>query len=332
MREKDIRPKELFNKFLALVKKDINKYFSDKTSNIKVKCLACDSDQLIEKFDKNGFAFQECSKCKTFFANPRPSYEGLVKFYTDSESVKFYATHFYKLTEDNRRKHIFKPRAKFIKRILDKYEVDGIIDYIDIGAGYGTMLEEMKKINIAENIYALEPSMDLVNVLNKKGFQVFNSTLENLGDSYFNKFDFATCFELLEHIHKPKLFIKKINKILRNNGLFYLTTLNGQGYDILILGKKSKSISPPQHLNFFNPNSLKLLLEKCGFKILKIMTPGNLDVDIVKNYCKEFGENFDHFTMKVINAEEKVRENFQNFLQENLLSSHMAILAQKKEE
>ena len=61
-----------------------------------------------------------------------------------------------------------------------------------------------------------------------------------------------------------------------------MTTLNGRGFDILLLWNKSKSIAPPLHLNFFNPGSIRILLEKIGFQILEISTPGKLDWDIVE--------------------------------------------------
>ena len=46
-----------------------------------------------------------------------------------------------------------------------------------------------------------------------------------------------------------------------------LTTLNGLGFDIQMLGKNSNSIYPPYHINFFNPKSIEFLLKKIGFKI-----------------------------------------------------------------
>ena len=94
-----------------------------------------------------------------------------------------------------------------------------------------------------------------------------------------------TCFELFEHLYDPKLFLKKVYKILNKNGIFYFTTLNGLGFDIQMLGKFSNSIYPPYHINFFNPRSIEVLLKKIGFKIILIDTPGKLDLNIVEIIC-----------------------------------------------
>ena len=96
------------------------------------------------------------------------------------------------------------------------------------------------------------------------------------------------------------------------------------------IGKKSNSIYPPYHINFFNPKSIELLLKEIGFKILFIDTPGKLDLSIVENNLsflegrkKIFFENF------IKNASKRYKEQFQKYLQTNKLSSHMRIVVKK---
>ena len=42
-----------------------------------------------------------------------------------------------------------------------------------------------------------------------------------------------------------------------------------------------------EHLNYFNPKSIEILLNNCGFEILIVETPGKLDVDLVKKALDE---------------------------------------------
>ena len=44
MKEADIRPLDLFNKFIELSISDIEYFFNDKTAFVDVSCHACDSN------------------------------------------------------------------------------------------------------------------------------------------------------------------------------------------------------------------------------------------------------------------------------------------------
>ena len=124
--------------------------------------------------------------------------------------------------------------------------------------------------------------------------------------------------------------LKKIYKLLNKNGIFYFTTLNGMGFDIQMLGKNSNAIYPPYHINFFNPQSIEILLKKIGFKILFIDTPGKLDLSIVENNLSLVKEENKNFVLDVLkNKSAKFKIDFQKFLQEKKLSSHMRIAVKK---
>lgn len=327
MKEAEIRPKKIFDDFLKLAREDIRQYFSDKREFTKVNCPACDGKHSSFEFEKNGFSYVKCNNCGTLYVNPRPSKKAIQNYYAHSKSAKYWAEHFYKKTEEQRRKKIFKPRVLMIKNFIGKgRKVD---TFADIGAGYGTFLEELKKSGMAKNMIAIEPSDDLAPILKKKGFEVVQKPMEECGEILKNRVNFATSFELLEHVLSPKKFFTATWKVLAKGGYLLFTTLNINGFDLQVLWEKSKSISPPHHLNFFNLDSAKLLLKRCGFKVVKVFTPGQLDVDIVRNMSLEQDIEVEKFVKLLINSDKKTRDNFQAFLRENNLSSHMCFIAQK---
>jgi len=138
LKENEIRPHELFNELLRLNKLDIEKYFSE--AEVKsISCPAC-GKKGEHSFIKNGFAFDECSECKTLYVSPRPSKKYFDAYYTDSESTKYWATTFYKATEKNRRKMLWKPKAKMIKEKINAFSLD-TQKIVDIGGGYGIFIE-----------------------------------------------------------------------------------------------------------------------------------------------------------------------------------------------
>lgn len=327
MKEEEIRPKKIFDEYLKLAKEDIKQYFSDKSGFVHINCPACNGNDASFEFEKNGFNYVKCYNCGTLYVNPRPSKEAIRNFYTHSKSTKYWTEHFYKETENQRRDKIFKPRALMIQDFIGKRRK--INTFADIGAGYGTFLDEVRKLSLAKNILAIEPSGDLAVILKNNGFEVIQIPIEECGSVLRAKVDFATSFELLEHVFSPEKFFSSVCGILSNGGYFIFTTLNINGFDLQVLWDKSKSISPPHHLNFFNIDSAKILLKRCGFKIVKAFTPGKLDVDIVKNMCSEQNIEVSKFVKLLINSDETTRANFQSFLGENNLSSHMCFITQK---
>jgi SAM-dependent methyltransferase/ribosomal protein S27E len=326
MKEEEIRPKAIFDEYLRLAEEDIKQFFSDKSSFVRIKCPACSEDNETFEFEKKGFRYVRCNRCGTLYVNPRPSEEAIRNFYTHSRSTKYFAEHFYKETEAQRREKIFKPRALMIRDFVGPTK---LATFADIGAGYGTFLEEIRDLNLFEKIIAIEPSEDLVPILKNKGFEVIQKPIEECGIILKNKVNLATSFELLEHVFSPEKFFSSVWQILSEGGYFIFTSLNINGFDLLVLWEKSKSISPPHHLNFLNLQSAKILLERCGFRVVKMFTPGKLDVDIVRNMYLDKKVELDRFVKFLINSDEKTRMNFQTFLTENNLSSHMSFIAQK---
>ena len=114
---------------------------------------------------------------------------------------------------------------------------------------------------------------------------------------------------------------------MRKNNYFIFTTLSGTGIDIENLNINSKSIFPPHHINFLNPISIEILLKKIKFKNITVITPGKLDIDIMKNNIKfiknEFWKTF------LENSNKSELNKMQNFISNNKLSSHMMVLCQK---
>jgi len=182
------------------------------------------------------------------------------------------------------------------------------------------------------NLIAIEPSTEMAGICRDKHMQVLNSFVENIS-GYNNSFDALTAFELFEHLYDPVLFIQKVRALLKPGGVFIFTTLNGLGFDIQLLWGKSKSVSPPHHLNFFNPFSIRTLLTQNGFAVSEISTPGQLDWNIIEGGWIEenidpgrFWKTFSKYGNK------EAKEALQQWIKHYNFSSHMRIIATKQGE
>ena len=324
MKEEEIRPQKLFDELLRLSIEDIDIYFKDSNYK-KIKCPSCGKDgEFI--FNKNGFNFEECKSCKSFYVSPRPDKESFDEYYTTSESTKYWANTFYHATKDARIEKIWKPKVLQIIDKIDKIYQD-VECIVEIGGGYGLFMEEfLKKKNL--NHYVIEPSPDLAQECRKKNLNVIRKFLEDIVplDIDSNKKLFVS-FELFEHLFDPKLFLDTLFNVMDSGEIFIFTTLNGMGVDLQSLMEDSKSVSPPFHVNFFNPKSINSLLKRSGFELIEVSTPGKLDIDILKNNKENIKDRFIKNFLEYANEDEQ--HKMQEFISQNNLSSHMMIICKK---
>lgn len=326
MKEEEIRKRDVLNRYLELVQEDSNRLFQDRSAFIDIDCPACGEMDPANQFAKKGFHYVQCRKCETLFVSPRPSYNDLMKIYVDSPSTRFWVNDFFLPMAEVRREKIFKPRAEFIAENFPGLRLGRVAD---IGAGFGLFLDELKKFWPEADIVAIEPSIEMAKICRDKGFNVLESTLEEVDPD--EEFDLLTAFELFEHLHDPLPFAEKVYNLLKTGGYLFLTTLNGLGFDIQILWERAKSIFPPQHINFFNPHSIKILLERNGFDIVKVDTPGQLDWDIVEGGYLHEGLDPGRFFKTVSRyGTDEAKHDLQQWIRRNHFSSHMQIIAQKR--
>lgn len=323
MKESDIRPNEIFDEFLLLASKDILKYFSEPGEIIC--CPACDAKG-DHAFTKDKFSYRECASCKTLFVSPRPSEESFSRYYQESESSKYWASTFYKATADARREKLWKPKVQLIHDVLIQYGSE-LYDLVDIGGGFGIFGEEYEKA-YGKRVFIIEPGPDLAKACREKGLEVIQSfmediTHEQLSDGPKN----FVSFELFEHLYDPKKFLTHLFHLMKSGDLFIFTTLSGVGVDIRVLWENSKSVSPPHHLNFFNPKSIRLLLNRIGFEVLQTSTPGKLDIDIMSNNTQFVNDRFWKTFLYQATQEEKTA--MQILIAECGLSSHMLTVCRK---
>jgi len=326
MKEEDIRKRDVLNRYLELVRLDAESFFRDRSRFQGIACPACRGENHERQFVKNGFEYVLCSDCDTLFVNPRPPYQDLLRIYADSPSTRYWVEDFFKPMAEARREKIFKPRAEYIANRFPDLAVGHIGD---IGAGFGIFLEELKKIWPSAGALAVEPSVDMAKICREKGLPVIESMLEDIGPEH--QFDLLTAFELVEHLHNPEVFMVKVAELLNPGGRFFMTTLNGLGFDIQLLWETSKSVTPPHHLNFFNPHSIRILLERSGFEIIEISTPGQLDWDIIEGGYRQEGANPGRFFITLAKyGSTGAKADLQAWIRKHNFSSHMRIIASKR--
>jgi hypothetical protein len=110
----------------------------------------------------------------------------------------------------------------------------------------------------------------------------------------------------------------------------FISTLSIDGFDLQILWDKSSQISPPHHINFLSVRGFKRLFQRAGLQDVTVSTPGQLDVDIVRNATNRDPAllGTQRFLRSVLADDEKAVA-FQRFLTEQRMSSHIWVIGRK---
>jgi len=144
--------------------------------------------------------------------------------------------------------------------------------------------------------------------------------------------DLVVCFEVLEHVYEPLSFVNTLKSFVKKGGFLMVSTLGVDGFDIQVLWEKSNSVSPPHHINFLSIDGFYKLFERAGFEDIDVLTPGALDVDIVRNACKRDSSMLEgNRFVRLIIESDGISELFQKFLVDGKLSSHSWVFARRGE-
>lgn len=169
------------------------------------------------------------------------------------------------------------------------------------GSGYGSV--EIAKyanrvISIDKNTpfpQYQKPNIEYIHVnLNNDDF--------SLSLNLQKKLDAIVCFETLEHLDNPEDFLLSLAKIIKKNGLLFVSVPNG---DFEKTDKNNELINP-YHLHKFHVNDISNLLTKCGFEIKRTLyqsTSAQLyrnqaralrDLKLNKDFAQKMSSSIEH--------------------------------------
>ncbi|MCK4785170.1 MAG: class I SAM-dependent methyltransferase [Desulfobacteraceae bacterium] len=329
MKETEIRADDLREEGRRLYKIDVERIISKKKDFVEVNCPTCTKEENELFYKRDGFVFVKCNACETVFVSPRPTKEMLFEHYKNSLAEKFWNENVYPRSEQARIKYLILPRVKTIIEYCEKYLIP-TESLMDVGAGCGTFCEQIKKTGRFNTVIAVEPDPSPAQSCRERGLDVIEDFIENIPPK---KVNVVTSIECIEHVFDPRRYVVRIHDILVEGGLFVIATPNIKGFDLLVLKDKSDNTSAPDHLNYFHPKSISLLLESCGFEVLEVKTPGKLDAELVRKKALAGVitlEDQPFLKRILIDESETYMDSFQQWLSDNGMSSHMWIVARKK--
>ena len=258
----------------------------------QVACLLCGLDEYevhlrAPSYDwAEEFTICKCNRCQLLFVNPRPSVTEIATFYPPS----YHALPQLSNSVRNRAKYWLQysvlqtfygwpPRlspvvARLLACKLEPY-LGRAFPYtigrrlLDIGCGNGEFLLWVRQFDSSWTLTGVEPSSNASEMSRKAGLRVQTGDLESQQFPE-GSFDVVTMWNVLEHLHDPLGTLREIRRILVPGGYVALVVPNIASSQAKRFGRDWWVLQLPQHLTFFTLFTLREMLERAGFRVLRL--------------------------------------------------------------
>ena len=287
------------------------------------------------------FTVEICIICNTPFVNPAPGEEALQYYYQNGTSIKIVNQLLKKRSKDN--KHfIVDDRLKVvldqIALIKPGYQA---LNILEIGCNQGSFLSNLRLKLLQRyplykfNLTGIDIDKEALSLNNDPDITLLQESAESLTNKlqWLDHFDLIICFELIEHLVDPSDFMNNVRKILKNEGTLILTTPNYEGLEIKAASYNnyrllSHTVFPPFHLNSFSTFNFTHFSLRNRFAIVRIETPGKLDVDLVSLYSRN-SSTVEEVFCEIDLLDEKMKGWLQALITKLKVSSNMLVVLKK---
>ena len=274
-----------------------------------VPCALCGGERFVPSLSCEGFSYVRCAGCGLVQINPQPVVESVKSRYGDEylayeieNEEKFLVLQQLGLADAG----FFQIERELMGR---KGAPPGSPQrrprVLDVGCATGALLAFLKGRNWQVTGAEISPSAEYAR--DKRGLDVRRMSVE---DCRFPdaSFDVVLASHLIEHLNRPREFIREVARILCPGGYFLLTTPNIDGFQARLFQSRWRG-AIFDHLYLFSVRTLKAMLKAEGFSTNGVCTWGGLAVGTAPRLVKRIADKAvklfgtgDVMLIKAINA------------------------------
>jgi SAM-dependent methyltransferase len=236
-------------------------------------CGACGSREMVTLFHatdrlyhttKKSFLVVECQRCKLIRLFPKPKPEELATYYPSNywhndEGGRITAI------EEFYRRLVSLDHIRFLEGAI-RGAGGGLV--MDVGCGGGLLLRMLRERG--HKVLGSDFSLDAAAIAwGQNGVPAFCGTLTQ-APLKEKSVGLLSMFHVLEHLYKPNEYLEAAHKLLKDEGRLVVQVPNAASWQFLMFGENWNGIDVPRHLYNFRLSDLKVLLDQCGFEVVRV--------------------------------------------------------------
>lgn len=240
----------------------------------EITCPICDSasyEAVTLRFDKGRIV--KCTQCDHKYLNPTLTEDILATIYAgyhesedDEAVIKLVSAWF------------AEPEGPY-QYVLNQLEQNGRLagkKVIEVGCGPGRFLYECVQrgavatgIDISPGAVRLAKKYFGLDLIPKDVQQAISDK-----DVKPGSYDYLFAFEIIEHLRKPQEFLHALFQLLAPGGQIFISTPNFHLFELM--GHAAEVVNKwPEHLHFFEPDTLNQCIARSGFTNIQIISVSN---------------------------------------------------------
>lgn len=242
------------------------------------ECVACRDDKIrywrqkhfhyTESANRKEFHIYRCESCGTGFLNRPPHVQWLQSIYQYSGQA---LTQAITLEDVLAREDAFpncKLDAERMSHEANVFNSSGNDQALDIGSGFGFYTQALRKAGY--RTVSINPGQYENEVFrNLNGDEPLAVMFEDYQAS--GSFGVVMMSQVLEHLLEPDRAISKVSGLLASGGVLACAVPNYESFLVKLLGTRDNAcLWVPEHVNYFTENGLRTLMERNGFRVVKV--------------------------------------------------------------
>ena len=228
-----------------------------------INCLLCGESRHLPWARENGYTAVKCVSCGLVFVNPRPS-RSLI---TAGVETGVHGDVQHGRTAINYRvgKKVRLYKNVIASMFADVWEEANPISWLDVGAGYGEIIEAVSALAApGSNVEGIEPMKPKAEHAKARGLAVKEGYLSDVGQQY----EFLSLINVFSHIPDFRAFLEDAKNVLQPNGEMFIET--GNIGDLVSHHEVPTDLDLPDHLVFAGEQNITDFLTEAGFSIISI--------------------------------------------------------------
>ena len=295
-----------------------------------------------ERWSYNGLEIIDCTECGFKHQYPYPSQEAVEKLYKEEYYEEIKPGYLDIVQKDKEHFRLWASSKRVTAERFIQFSGAEMPAVLDIGSSFGQTL--LHFADVGWRTVGVEPSTFAADISKKDSrLEVHNATLEAVStEDLKGPFNLVHMAEVINHLRDPLSTLQRIHgELLCAGGVLIVETgndFNPLQWATVELYEDVPWWIVPDHISYFDSNSLSRLLERTGFsvkftqstfpmEIFPLMGDNYRENETIGKECHEKRVNFEMNLHKTGNAE--VLQNFYSALALAGLGRSVIIYAEK---